>query len=366
MRQVANGPQVMLERRSPLPHLLWRWRSQLAPVYAGFGLLVGAAVGHVIAPRSWWEVLPAGAAAVAVVIGPPSSWWEHVSDRLVDLRWGPDSEAERLHMGSIGGLSTLWVTAVWYDGPGMVLTGALLGGILAVSSPKLWSRRLRASRKARRLRREWRKEYAAGANLPGSRIQSIAPTEHGWTVRLRLRPGQTVDDVRRNIGRIASVLAVRPGGHRVIPDPTNARRCTLEIVERHAEPAWSVMGQPVERVGADRVHVELLDEPDAIGASPKGAQLGPFGDSTWRPRLVGPGEVVVMPRRIGAPSDPLLDALRDAPEGGWTMAELVTESGRGKSTVYDRVRRMVGDGTAVEVSRGRFRAAGVASSEAFR
>jgi hypothetical protein len=59
-----------------------------------------------------------------------------------------------------------------------------------------------------------------------------------------------------------------------------------------------------------------------------------------------------------APEETLWAALRDAPEEGWEIGELMSLTGMTRTTLYRYLRDLVGAGRAHQVSRGRWRATG--------
>jgi hypothetical protein len=340
---------------------VWRHRAALGPFGAGCGLWVGSGICHLTSPGSWWLSVPLGVAATVTAVGPPESWHERLPDWALHVHGWVRSEYERRYAVGVGVAGTAWLAVDWWHGPTEPLTLALAAGSVGIGTARLWHRRIRHDGQVRRLRVTWRDHLADRAKLPGSVIQSIRPIEGGRAIRLRLAPGQTVDDVRRNLDRVISALGLRPRSSRIEADPNHPRRCTILVREVDAEPVWRHNGQEVGRPAAVSIvpsdDVEVEPAARIIVLPPANAHV--FNQP----------QVVEAPRapRIEAPaSDPLLDALRAAPEGGWTMTEIVAASGRGKSTVYERVRRMVGDGSVVEVSRGRFRSAYPGAAEAFR
>ena len=59
-----------------------------------------------------------------------------------------------------------------------------------------------------------------------------------------------------------------------------------------------------------------------------------------------------------APEAILWAALSLAPEAGTTVAELMAATGMGRTWIYERLRRLAGRSQVIQVSHGRWRAAG--------
>lgn len=196
-----------------LGRLLWRYRSELAPASAGAALLAGAGAGHLLAPQWWWTALPGGLVAAA------AAW-----------RWAADRPVERRYVEAVGLAATGWLAVAWWAGLSEPLCGALALGAAGAAVPWWRHRRRRTRVRMRRILEHWR-HHAEAARLPGSRVQSISATSYGCDLRLRLRPGQTVDDVTRHRDRLASALGTRPGALRVEPEPRKASRCVVRVVD---------------------------------------------------------------------------------------------------------------------------------------
>jgi hypothetical protein len=342
---------------------MWRRRAALGPVYAGCGLWVGAGMGHLVAPSSWWLSVPLGAAVTVAAAGPPESWHEHLPDWALHVHGWLRSEYERRYAGAVGAAGTVWLALDWWRGPAEPLVVVLAFGTAGIGTARLWHRRIRHDSQARRLRGLWRDHLAERAKLPDSVIQSVRPIPDGRAIRLRLAPGQTVDDVRRSLDRVISALSLRPRSCRVVPDDRHPRRCTILVTEVVTEPRWLHHGSDVRRIDPERVYVEPVGAPDAIDASP-------IGDSGWRPQLVEPVRepVIVAPLlRLPSPppSDQLLDALRAAPGSGLSVAEIVDRGITSRATAFRRIRKMVKDGTVADMGHGRYRAVAEMAEEAW-
>jgi S-DNA-T family DNA segregation ATPase FtsK/SpoIIIE len=213
------APDVPL--RSPLPRLAWRYRSELAPLYAALVLLATGVVLHLWLP-SWWPIITAVGAAAATILG------------LLGYRLGLDRQAERAYATTTTAAATLWLAAATWWGPiRRPLLLAWLAGLLAAGVPWWWHRRRRAKLRVLRAVDRWGDD-AAAADLDGTRLQRVEVTPDGrqWSARVLLPKGQTLKDVLDRIPRLESALGLRPRAIRVEEDPTLARRVILRVVER--------------------------------------------------------------------------------------------------------------------------------------
>jgi S-DNA-T family DNA segregation ATPase FtsK/SpoIIIE len=128
-------------------------------------------------------------------------------------------------------------------------------------------------------------KIAEAAGLGGSRLERVLVDPWGWSARLLLRPGQTLEDAVRQLAPLESSLEVRPRAVRIEEDPTLARRVVLRVVERdpHAEPiAWpgprvTTITEPLE-LGlyetGEPVRVSLLRQHTLIGGIAGGGKSG--------------------------------------------------------------------------------------------
>jgi S-DNA-T family DNA segregation ATPase FtsK/SpoIIIE len=213
--------------RSPLPRLAWRYRSELAPLYAALALLAAAVVLHAWGP-GWWPILAAIGLTAAVLVG------------LLGYRLGLDRRAERRYASATTTAATLWLAAAAWWGP---FTRRLLlpwaAGTLTAGVPWWWHRRRRAKVRVTRAMTTWADDTAA-ADLPGAHLQhvEVTPDGHQWTARLLLPKGQTLRDVLDRVPKLESALGLRPRAIRVEEDPALARRVILRVVTRdpHTRP----------------------------------------------------------------------------------------------------------------------------------
>jgi S-DNA-T family DNA segregation ATPase FtsK/SpoIIIE len=260
------APDVPL--RSPVPRLAWRYRSELAPLYAALLLLMVGVVLHTWLP-GWWPILAATGLAAAAILG------------LLGYRLGLDRQAERAYAITTTVAATAWLAAAAWWGPvrrPLLLTW--LAGTLAGGVPWWWHRRRRAKVHVLRAVERWGDD-AAAANLDGARLQRVEvdPTGRQWSARVLLPKGQTLKDVLDRIPRLESALGLRPRAIRVEEDPTLARRVILRVVDRdpHAGilPMPDVLGpltitRPVlvaEYETGEPLRVDLLRKHALIGAA---------------------------------------------------------------------------------------------------
>ena len=218
---------------SPQPPLslaasrLWRYRRELLPVWVGLALLVTASAAHESARNGWALALPLGA-------GTTAAW-----------RWRAGERRQQAYAIAVGSTATLWFTAAWSVSPWHTsLIVILLVGVVAAAIP-WWRRRDLSPGTAsgargpangrsimqglRQLSQDW-PARAAAAELVGSSIHHSEADEHGYTLTLGLRPGQTVADVVTRLHRLESALQAPPGGLRVAQDPERADRCQVRVV----------------------------------------------------------------------------------------------------------------------------------------
>jgi S-DNA-T family DNA segregation ATPase FtsK/SpoIIIE len=207
--------------RSPVPRLAWRYRSELAPLYAALALLAAAIVLHTWWP-GWWPIVAAVGLTAAMLLG------------ILGYRVGLARPAERRYASSTTVAATLWLAAATWWGPWsrrLLLTWA--AGTLAGGAPWWWHRRRRAQIRVLRAVERWGDD-AAAADLHGARLQRVEvdPSGRQWSARVLLPKGQTMRDVLDRVPKLESALGLRPRAIRVEEDPTMARRVILRVVER--------------------------------------------------------------------------------------------------------------------------------------
>jgi S-DNA-T family DNA segregation ATPase FtsK/SpoIIIE len=213
--------------RSPLPRLAWRYRSELAPLYAAVALLVAGVVLHGFWP-GWWQIIAAVAVAAGLIVG--------------DLghRLGLDRAVERGYAATVTAAGGLWLAAATRFGAlRRPLLVVLLAGMLLAGVPWWTHRRRRAKVRVVRAMTTWA-EDAAAADLDGAHLQHVDVAGDGqqWTARLLLPKGKTLADALARVPKLESALGLRPRAIRVEEDPTLARRVILRVVTRdpHTRP----------------------------------------------------------------------------------------------------------------------------------
>jgi DNA segregation ATPase FtsK/SpoIIIE, S-DNA-T family len=223
--------------RSPLPRLAWRYRSELAPLYAALALLVAGLVLHAWWP-GWWQIIAAVGVAAGLIVG--------------DLghRLGLDRPIERAYATAVTAAGGLWLAAATRLGPlRRPLLLVLLAGMLVAGVPWWTHRRRRAKVRVVRAMTTWA-EAAAAADLDGAHLQTVDVNPDGqqWTARLLLPKGKTLADALARVPKLESALGLRPRAIRVEEDPTLARRVILRVVTRDPHmrplPMPELVGRP--------------------------------------------------------------------------------------------------------------------------
>ena len=330
-----------------LAHRAWYHREGLAPIYAGGGLLASAMAGHTIAPGDWWLAVPGVAVPTIAAIGPPAHWWDGAPRWLRELRWGLHRESERAYAALTGAGAGGWLAVTWWHGPDTALEVALV--ILGAAPATVWWLQNRRPGRVKRIRANW-EYHAKAAGIPRSEVSKADYDDSSFRLHLRLR-GHTVDEVRAKANKLAMALGARQGSV-TVERGKREDQCMVIVDETEPdEPTWRHHGQEVGRPAPAAYSVEPLDEDDEpeIAATP------------FRPVVVRADrpEIVDMPRqpRIAAPaSDPLLDALRAAPEP-LSRAELQTATGIAYSTLGRRLDALLAAGAVEKAGYGKWRPA---------
>lgn len=210
--------------------LLWRYRSELAPLWSSLTLATIAARTHATHPGAAPLLAVAVVALMALSAAPPAT--------LV-RRWAPLARrSERLYVAAVVAVAGGWFSAAVQWGPGTPpLPGLATVSTVALAVP-WWTHHRRRSRvRVERTIEAW-PQFAESIGLPGSRIVSAAVDRWGWSGRLALRRGQTVQHAVHQAPAIESALGARPGAVRIEPDRDRADRALLRVIEidPHAEP----------------------------------------------------------------------------------------------------------------------------------
>jgi S-DNA-T family DNA segregation ATPase FtsK/SpoIIIE len=209
---------------------LWRYRSELAPVWITLTAFTAAAALHT-SHRTWWPIIAALAAAVVLGL---TTLGRHI---------GLNGRLEHVYATAVATLIGGWITAAMIIGPLQppLPTIAMIGSIIA-AIPWWAHRRRRAKVRIERKLDAW-PEIAAAIGLAGSHIQSIVIDVWGWRARLALARGQTIDDALTRLPAIESALDTHRGAARISPTADNkANRLELRVLETdpHANAiAWA-------------------------------------------------------------------------------------------------------------------------------
>jgi S-DNA-T family DNA segregation ATPase FtsK/SpoIIIE len=210
--------------------LLWRYRSELAPVWTALALAAIGAWAHQRRPGAALLLAALTVALTALSARPPAA---------LARRWAPLSRpAESAYTAGTVAVAGGWLSAAVAWGPTThPLPTLALIGTLAAGMPWWLHHRRRARVRVERTIEAW-PQFADSVGLPGSRVVSATVNRWGWTGRLALRRGQTATQATSQAPAIESALGIRPGALRVEPDPLRADRAVLRVVETdpHAGP----------------------------------------------------------------------------------------------------------------------------------
>jgi len=249
-RRSGLQPMVVINSGDQLPESLamavlrwaWRYRSELAPAYAG-GLLLAAGWWLHATYRYAWPV-PAVLAAVAAC-----------ALVIAGAKAGLTAVTERLYTATLTLAAGGWLAASAILGPvASPLPQVLILGGLVLSVPWWAHRRRRAKVRIERKLEAW-PDIARAVGLPGSQVMSAVVDVWGWRSRLRLARGQTITDVISRIPALESALGTFRGAVRVYPTPDDlANRCELRVLDLdpHAGaitwpgPSVSSITEPIE------------------------------------------------------------------------------------------------------------------------
>jgi hypothetical protein len=251
-RRIRRGgmqPMMLVTGNDQLPdlavvlvfHWVWRYRSELAPLYA-VGAILGFACWLQAGHRHWVAlvlVLTTVTAVVLVALG----------GRVLPTL------AERLYAAVTVLAAAGWVTAAAILGPFTTPMPQVLAiGGLVLSVPWWAHGRRRARVRVERKLEVW-PEIAQVVGLAGSQVMSALVDVWGWRARLRLARGQTITDVIAKIPALESGLGTHRGAVRVYPTPDDlANRCELRVLDMdpHADaipwpgPSVTSITQPID------------------------------------------------------------------------------------------------------------------------
>jgi S-DNA-T family DNA segregation ATPase FtsK/SpoIIIE len=221
---------------------LWRYRSELAPLWLAAASVAVSAGLHANHP-GWWPITTA--VTVATVLGLA------FLGRYIGLA----NQLERAYAAVTAALTGAWITTAIILGPlhaPLLLIAVITGSVAAI--PWWAHRRRRAKVRIERKLDAW-PEIAQAIGLAGSRIQSVVIDVWGWHARLALARGQTIEDAIHRIPALESALDVHRGAARVSPTPDGkANRLDLRILETdpHADaitwpgPSVTTITEPID------------------------------------------------------------------------------------------------------------------------
>ncbi|MES9541061.1 cell division protein FtsK [Actinomadura sp. NPDC000600] len=235
-----------------LARALWRYRSELGPVYLVAALAVGGAVLHVAHSEWWpWLLTVAGLAAWALT--------------MFGERLGLSPRIERLYAAAVALGAGGWLSAATALGPTIPpLPVMLAGGAIALAAPWWAHRRRRARVRVDRQIAAW-PEIAKDVGLAGSRAQSAVVDVWGWRARFALARGQTIQDVIAKVPAIESALGTFRGAVRVAPTRDGkANRFELRVLDR--DPHADAIPWPGPSVSSITEPIDLGPFEDATGA----------------------------------------------------------------------------------------------------
>jgi FtsK/SpoIIIE family len=250
MRRYGLQPMVVINSSDALPdlviitlvRLLWRYRSELAPLGLAAMVALSAWVLHA-GHQHWWP----GLAAITAVTAAGAS--------VTGSRLGLATRAERGYAMTVIAATGGWLSAATAAGPGREPLPRLLvlgGCVLAV--PWWAHRRRRAKVRVERMLAAW-PEIAQAVGLAGSRLMSAVVDVWGWRARFALARGQTIQDVIAKLPAIESGLGTFRGAARVYPtDDDLANRFELRVLDKdpHADsivwpgPSVSSIADPID------------------------------------------------------------------------------------------------------------------------
>nr|BFE34629.1 hypothetical protein GCM10010200_068800 [Actinomadura rugatobispora] len=260
MRRSGLQPMVIIDRDDQFPDVagvllaraLWRYRSELGPVYLVAALAVGGTVLHLTHPE-WWPWLLALASLAAWALA------------MFGERLGLSPRIERLYAAGVVMGAGGWLSAATALGPTVSpLPGMLAGGVIALAAPWWAHRRRRARVRVDRQIAAW-PEIARDVGLAGSRAQSAVVDVWGWRARFALARGQTIQDVIAKVPAIESALGTFRGAVRVAPTRDGkANRFELRVLDR--DPHADAIPWPGPSVSSITEPIDLGPFEDATGA----------------------------------------------------------------------------------------------------
>ncbi|WP_433326544.1 FtsK/SpoIIIE domain-containing protein [Spirillospora sp. CA-294931] len=250
MRRNGLQPMIVINGDEQLPDLaavligrvLWRYRSELAPLYFAVMLALGGTVLHLTNPQ-WWPYLLGVSTAAGSALA------------LFGARVGLALPSERFYAACVAVSAGGWFAAATALGVTYVpLPQILVGGTFVLGIPWWVHRRRRAKVRVDRQLSAW-PEISHAIGLSGSRVQSAVVDVWGWRARFALARGQTIQDVIAKVPAIESALGTFRGAVRVHPTRDDrANRFELRVLDTdpHADaipwpgPSVSSITEPID------------------------------------------------------------------------------------------------------------------------
>jgi S-DNA-T family DNA segregation ATPase FtsK/SpoIIIE len=239
---VANEPRLF-EMVTGLGRVVYRYRSELAPLTLAAILDLTALWLHSAQPEGWGWVL--AITAIAAV--------------LAALR-GANRPEERAYAATATTVAGVWLAAATALGPNHKPLQPLLLVAMTAGAIPWWSHRRRRARvRVDRTIQAW-PDLAEQIGLAGSRVLSAVVDVWGWRARMTLRSGQTVADVVAHVPAIESGLGTRPGAVRVEPDPAHAGRFVMRVLAEDPHANAVPWRGPAARSVADPIRLGVFED----------------------------------------------------------------------------------------------------------
>ena len=138
MMVFSQGDQLPETVAVAIGRMLWRYRSELAPIAVAAFIVTAAVMLHRAHPRSWpwWAVATVTTTTILAV--PVPAWLQKIWPVV-------DRGAERVYAGAVTAITGGWLTAAIALGPATPPMPALAAGLTLVCALPWWaSRRRRA------------------------------------------------------------------------------------------------------------------------------------------------------------------------------------------------------------------------------
>ncbi|MBB5078862.1 S-DNA-T family DNA segregation ATPase FtsK/SpoIIIE [Nonomuraea endophytica] len=236
---------------SAIVHFLWRYRSELAPIWVMVSCEALALALHLQYPDSWTRV-PVVSAVLTLAI-------------LLGGRWlGLRLALERAYGALISVSVGVWLTFAAKLGPGKPpLPAFLLIAGLVLAIPWWVHRRRRARVRVERTLAAW-PEISSAIEMVGSRVQSAIVDPWGYRARIKLARGHTVEQAIAKTAEIESALGTRRGAVRILPVAEKANRMDLRVIENDPHANSLVWPGPSITSIKDQIELGLFEDGSPI------------------------------------------------------------------------------------------------------